>query len=222
MSKKIIQDTAGKKGASKLSSVFSNLTPNIHLLHLSTLRQLNNKRAGTASTKTKSEVRGGGAKPWVQKGTGRARAGSIRSPLWVGGGICFGPKPRTFRINIPKKARNLALAQAIAVKEDDIVLIDKLPEIKNSKTNNFLKSLETLNLIQSGKNLILFICDPMELNYKEVRRASNNLPYVCVKDELYVGVLDIVKSNSIVLTKSALAKLEKRLSNTRKKKKDAA
>src|SRR3989338_8688057 len=120
MAKSTTQHSSEKSSNFKLPELFSGLKPNKHLLHLSVLRQLNNQRAGTASTKTKAEVRGGGKKPWKQKGTGRARAGSIRSPLWVGGGITFGPKPRSYKSSLPKKARNIAIAQALVAKAKDI------------------------------------------------------------------------------------------------------
>ena len=126
MGKSTVQKGNEKSNVSKLPAVFSGIEPNSHLLHLSVLRQLSNQRAGTACTKTRSEVRGGGKKPWKQKGTGRARAGSIRSPLWVGGGITHGPKPRSFRLELTKKARNLAIAQAIVAKADQINTLKSL------------------------------------------------------------------------------------------------
>ena len=193
----------------KLPSVFSNVEPNIHLLHLSVLRQLNNKRAGTASTKTKSEVRGGGAKPWKQKGTGRARAGSIRSPLWVGGGITFGPKPRSYKFDIPQKARKLALLQAIASKADNITVLPKLPEIKDSKTKNLAVELKALNIAAKS---VLIIGASQDPNFMSVKIAGKNLPYVTIKDEAFVGVVEILNSDSILVTENALSQLEKRFS----------
>ena len=215
MSKKSTQHTDDKSKEFKLPEVFSKLTPNIHLLHLSVLRELNNKRAGTASTKTRSEVRGGGKKPWKQKGTGRARAGSIRSPLWVGGGIAFGPKPRSYESKIPQKARSLAIAQAIASRNDDIVLIKKLPDLKEGKTKELLTNLESQGLTQVP---LLLICHSDEAHYAEVNRASKNLPYVMLQDEKYVGVFEILKAKTIVITEKALSMLENRFANLSKKK----
>ena len=216
MSKKTIQYVDDKGKESKLPEVFLNLEPNVHLLHLSVLRQLNNKRSGTASTKTRSEVRGGGKKPWRQKGTGRARVGSIRSPLWVGGGIAFGPKPRSYEFAIPQKARNLAIAQAITSKIDDLMLLKKLPDLKSLKTKDFVASMKSLGLT---KTPLLLICESGEPHYIEVKKASNNLPYVMIKDQKYVGTVDILKANTVVITEHALNELGKRFSDCSKNKK---
>ena len=214
MSKKSIQHINDKDkdkdlNLPKLFSALKIKKPNIHLLHLSILRQLNNKRAGTASTKTRSEVRGGGRKPWKQKGTGRARAGSIRSPLWRGGGIAFGPKPRDYSSKIPQKARNLAIAQAIKLKENDLVLIKKLPDIKDFKTKALVSELKTLGLI---KHPVLLICSSSEPNYSQVKKSSRNLPSTYVKEESNIGVFDLLKANSIAITEQAMSLLEKRFS----------
>lgn len=202
------------KKSTQHTEVFSKLTPNTHLLHLSLLRQLNNNRAGTASTKTRAEVRGGGKKPWRQKGTGRARVGSIRSPLWVGGGIAFGPKPRSYESKLPKKARNLAILQAIAAKKDNLVVLNNLPKIKDSKTKGFVDILNSQGLTNKP---ILFICDTDEPNYNEIKRASSNLQYVLVKNEKFLGVHEILKSNTLVVTEKALSELEKRFLKVKSK-----
>ena len=209
MSNKPVQHGTEKKRESKLSGVFSGIEPNIHLLHLSLLRQLSNKRAGTACTKTKSEVRGGGRKPWAQKGTGRARAGSSRSPLWVGGGIAFGPKPRSFEVDLPQKARNLSVAQAIVSKGEAVQILKKLPEIKDSKTKNLISTIKTMNIENKP---VLFICDPSEPDFVNFNRASRNVPFITVKTENYLGVFEILKANTILITETALHKLDKRLS----------
>src|SRR3982750_3709820 len=99
------------------------VTPNVGLMHSALVRQLANSRSGAANTKTRAEVRGGGRKPWKQKGTGRARAGSIRSPLWAGGGVTFGPKPRDYTQSLPKKVRQLALRSALAARRDQFVVV---------------------------------------------------------------------------------------------------
>ncbi len=209
MPKTSTQNSNEKSKDSKLPGVFKNLTPNVHLLHLSVLRQLNNKRAGTASTKTKAEVRGGGKKPWKQKGTGRARAGSSRSPLWVGGGITFGPKPRSFRSELPKKARNLAIAQALLAKEKDLEIIKKLPEIKEPKTKEFKAAIK---LITSLKSPAVFIADSHDSGFANVKRAASNLPDIMVKDQQFVGPFDILRANSVFITEKALTEMEKRFS----------
>jgi large subunit ribosomal protein L4 len=206
MSKKTVQSTTSKSG-DKLPELFLNTKPNIHLLHLAALRQLNNRRRGTASTKTRSEVRGGGKKPWKQKGTGRARAGSIRSPLWVGGGIAFGPKPRDFKFELPKKERNLAILHAISLRKDEIVTIDGLPENKGCKTKVFNGYVNSLSL---GNDSLLFICSSSEPHFKEARKAAGNLPYIEVLDEKYVGVHDILRARTVIVTEKALSTMESR------------
>ncbi len=214
MAKSSTQHSSEKSGNSKLPEVFLGLKPNKHLLHLSVLRQLDNQRAGTASTKTRAEVRGGGKKPWKQKGTGRARAGSIRSPLWVGGGITFGPKPRSFKSKIPQKARNLALAQAIVTKSDSLIILENLPEIKDSKTKNFLSVIKSLSLTDTP---LLIIASPNEQHFNEAKRASRNIPDVIVCDCNFVGVWDILKVKTLAITETALKEFEKRFSSQLKK-----
>ena len=209
MPKSSTQNFNEKNKDFKLPDLFKNLKPNIHLLHLSVLRQLNNQRAGTASTKTKGEVRGGGKKPWKQKGTGRARAGSIRSPLWVGGGISHGPKPRIYNIDLPKKERNLAIAQAIAIKAEDIVLIKKLPELNGCKTKEFLAAIKSMGLT---KTPLLLIANRNEHGFVNAKKASNNLPNVLLEDELNIGTHEILKSSTVAVTEAAMSGLEKRFS----------
>ena len=194
---------------SKIPGIFLDLKPNSHLLHLSVLRQLSNKRAGTASTKTRTEVRGGGKKPWKQKGTGRARVGSIRSPLWVGGGITFGPKPRSFEIGLPKKARNLAVAQAIAAKKSELIVLKGFTELKNIKTKEFLAWTKTMNLTEKP---ILIVASSSEKWFKEAIRASRNIPGVKVEDNKVIGAYDLLKAKTVAITEQALKELENKFS----------
>jgi len=215
MAKASAQHGNEKSANFKLPEVFLGLKPNKHLLHLSVLRQLDNQRAGTASTKTRAEVRGGGKKPWKQKGTGRARAGSIRSPLWVGGGITFGPKPRSFKSKIPQKARNLAVAQAIVAKSDSLIMLKNLPEIKDCKTKNFLNVITSLSLNDTP---LLIMASPKEQHFNEVKRASGNIPNIVVEDCNFVGVWDILKVKTLVITEHALKELEGRFSGLLKSK----
>ncbi|MBI3590457.1 MAG: 50S ribosomal protein L4 [Candidatus Melainabacteria bacterium] len=214
MPKSSTQNLDEKNKDFKLPDLFKSLKPNTHLLHLSVLRQLANQRAGTASTKTKGEVRGGGKKPWKQKGTGRARAGSIRSPLWVGGGITFGPKPRTYNINLPKKARNLAIAQALVSKSDNVVLLKSLPVLKEIKTKELLSQLKSMGDLKAP---ILFIADSSEADFIKVKKASNNLQDVVFTDQKVVGTFEILKSNTILITQHAMTELEKRFSKLLKR-----
>lgn len=219
MAKSTSQHSNEKTSNVKLPEVFAGLKPNKHLLHLSVLRQLSNQRAGTASTKTRAEVRGGGKKPWKQKGTGRARAGSIRSPLWVGGGITFGPKPRSFKFDLPQKARTLALAQSIVSKADSLTMLKGLPEVKDSKTKIFLKEIKSMSLTETP---LLIIASPEEKNFKEVIRASRNVPDILVIDCNFVGVWDVMKVKALAITEQALKHLEKRFSTISKNKKNGA
>src|SRR5262245_44319406 len=136
-----------------------------HLLHQTVVMQLNNRRAGTAATKSKGFVRGGGKKPWRQKGTGRARAGSIRSPLWVGGGTIFGPQPKDYWFRMPRKARREALLSALSLKHRDgkIIVVDRL-ELEEAKTKLMVKALTELKVTSA----LLVISRPDE----KVERSS--------------------------------------------------
>ena|SRR3989338_2037513 len=164
-----------------------------------------NRRQGTASTKTISEVSGGGKKPWAQKGTGRARHASIRSPLWPGGGKIFGPHPRDYRCSIPKKMSRLALVSCLnsKVNEKNLIGIDSL-SMDAPKTKNFKAILEALKL----KGKILFILDSLEEN---VRLAARNLGGVNLKGVKDFNAMDLLVSDKVVVSKAALSKLPERL-----------
>lgn len=189
------------------TTLFSSVKPNLHLLHLSVTRQLNNSRAGTASTKTKSEVRGGGKKPWKQKGTGRARAGSIRSPLWVGGGITFGPKPRDYKFNIPKKALSIAILQAFAAKNNEIQVVKELPEVKDAKTKTLLNGLKSLDILEFP---LLVIAHSKDSNFNNVKRASRNVEGLLMISEKGLSTYEILKAKKIMITEAVLEDIEKR------------
>ena len=175
-----------------------------HLLHQVVAMQLNNRRAGTASSKTKGFVRGGGKKPWRQKGTGRARAGSIRSPLWVGGGTIFGPKPRDYSYRLPRKARREALLSALSLKNRDgkIIVLDRL-ELAEAKTKLMRKMLEDLKV----KNALIVIPQPDE----KVERSARNLPTVKVLRAEGLNVYDLLRYEHLILTEGAMKLLEERL-----------
>jgi len=127
-----------------------------YVLHKDLLRHLNSKRQGTVSTKTRSEVRGGGRKPWQQKGTGRARAGSSRSPLWKGGGVIFGPKPKTVALKLNKKERQLALQTLLYNKKNSVIVIEDLENtLTEAKTKSFLKMCENCNINSNQKVLVV-------------------------------------------------------------------
>ncbi len=175
-----------------------------HLLHQAVIMQLNNRRAGAASTKTKGFVRGGGKKPWRQKGTGRARAGSIRSPLWVGGGTVFGPQPRDYSYLMPKRARREALRSALSLKnqEGKIIVLDKL-ELPEIKTKLMRKMIEELQV----KNALVVIPQPDE----KVELSARNLPNVKVLRVEGINVYDLLHHEHLILTEGSLRLLERRL-----------
>jgi len=163
-----------------------------------------NKRQGSASTKTRAFVSGGGRKPWKQKGTGRARAGSIRSPLWKGGGVVFGPHPRDYSYTVSLKIRREALRSSLNSKynENDIVILDEL-KVEKAKTKEFKKILSALKL--EGK--VLFVLDKID---DTLRLAARNLRGVELKRADGLNALDVLKFKKLVLTKPALSIVEKR------------
>jgi large subunit ribosomal protein L4 len=140
-------------GEMELNEQIFGIEPNVHVMHSAVVAQLANARVGTHSTLGRSEVRGGGRKPWRQKGTGRARAGTIRSPLWRGGGIVFGPKPRDYSKKLPKKVKRLALCSALSskVNENNLIVVDRI-SFEKPNTKEMVKLLETLNV---NKNALL-------------------------------------------------------------------
>lgn len=181
--------------------------PNMHVMHLALKRQLNNARAGSANAKTRSEVRGGGRKPWRQKGTGRARAGSTRSPLFAGGGVIFGPKPRDYSTSMPVKARRLALRSALSSRTESIKLIKDFSAISSPKTKEFVKVLDSLAV--SGK--ILVIAEYNNAENQHLQLASRNVPNVKMILPSNINVKDILEADKIVLTESALNEITERL-----------
>ena len=175
-----------------------------HLLHQTVVMQLNNRRSGTAATKSKGFVRGGGKKPWRQKGTGRARAGSIRSPIWVGGGTIFGPQPRDYSFRMPRKARKEALLSALSLKNRDgkIIVVDKL-ELEEAKTKLMVKALAELKVTSA----LIVISQPDAT----IERSSRNIPAVKVLRVEGLNVYDLVRYEHLILTEGALKLMEERL-----------
>ena len=163
-------------------------------------------RQGTYSTKTRSEVSGGGRKPWRQKGTGRARQGSIRATQWRGGGIALGPKPRDYSIKMNRKERRLALLSALSYKnkEKAIVVVDKV-ELAGNKTKDMLNALKNLEL---DEKKVLVIMDELT---EQVILASRNLQNVLLMEPVEINVLDIVNADVLLLDKQALADVEEAL-----------
>lgn len=175
---------------------------NEHAVYLVVKNILANKRQGTQSTKTRAEVRGGGRKPWRQKGTGRARQGSIRSPQWRGGGIVFAPKPRDYSYTTPKKVRRLALKSVLTskVQENELILVDDI-KMTEAKTKNFVNML---NNVKANKKALVVIADRDE----NVMRAARNIEGVETAMASMINVYDILKYDSLIITKEALNIIE--------------
>jgi len=169
---------------------------------------LANQRKGLASTKTRGEVSGGGKKPWKQKGTGRARVGSIRSPLWRHGGVIFGPHPRDFSYNIPVKMKSLALKFALSekVKENNLILLDSLI-LEKPKTKDFIKILTALKAGPQEKN-VLVVADKFDANLK---KAAANVDFAKIELASNIHTFEVLKAHKLVITKDGLRELEKRL-----------
>jgi large subunit ribosomal protein L4 len=175
-----------------------------HIMHEVVTMQLACRRAGTASTKGRAEVRGGGHKPWRQKGTGRARAGSNRSPLWRGGGVVFGPKPRSYAYKVPKKVRRLALKMALSSKlaNSQLLILNQYP-FEAPKTKEFVKVLENL---QIDKALFITAADDQVLTL-----SSRNVPHVQVMRPEGLNVYDILRYDYLVVFQPAISQIEERL-----------
>jgi len=173
-----------------------------HLLHTAVVNQLANKRAGTVATKNKSLVSGGGVKPFKQKGTGRARAGSNRSPLWRHGGTVFGPQPRDYSYSIPKKEKRAAIASALSAKVNDtrLIVLDKI-ELTAPKTKDMSTMLKTLGVSESA--LVLLSADN-----RNVALASRNIPSVKVLRMENMNVYDLLKYRYLITTQDALVKIQ--------------
>jgi large subunit ribosomal protein L4 len=194
--------TGAQVGEIELSETVFGITPNAHVLHEAVVMQQASLRRGTHDTKGRSEVRGGGRKPWRQKGTGRARQGSIRAPQWVGGGTVFGPTPRSYSYKLPKKVRRLALKSALATKvnANEIIVLDVL-SIDAPKTKDMVKILSNLKVAK--KALIV----SLETDHN-LALSARNIPGVKVVDATGINVLDLIHHDALVITKDAVAKVE--------------
>ncbi|MHB8962607.1 MAG: 50S ribosomal protein L4 [Saccharofermentanales bacterium] len=186
----------------ELSDAIFGIEPNLKVLHIAVLNQLANKRQGTHSTKTRSEVRGGGRKPYRQKGTGRARHGSNRSAQYIGGGVIFGPKPRDYSYTIPKKVRRLAMKSALSSKllDNHLVIVDEIrfSEIKTKSMVSMLAKLKVENsalLIMEDKNDI-------------VERSARNIIGIKTARVNTINVFDLLKFEKMVVTRAAVEKIQ--------------
>lgn len=202
-----IYDSSGKnQGELELKKEIFEVPVKVEHLHAAVERQLKNKRVGTACTKTRGEVRGGGKKPWRQKGTGRARHGSIRSPIWKGGGVTFGPRPRDYSMKLSKKMRRLAMREALSMKLHDgrLKILDEL-KLDRIKTKDFTRIIDDLKL----EGRILFVLKDYD---EKVAKSGRNIEGVKLVKVEGVGVYDIFYHDYVVLLKEALPHIEEVLS----------
>lgn len=198
-----VYDINGKKVKEvELKNEVFGIEPNEAVVHSVLVNFLANQRQGTQSTKTRSEVSGGGKKPWRQKGTGRARQGSIRAPQWIKGGIALGPKPRSYKYTVNKKERQLAIKSLLSSKvlENNLVVVDSLP-LKDIKTKEMVKALSNLKV--EGKALIML----PEKN-ENVQKSARNIEGVKTTLVGTINVYDLLKYNKLVLTVDTVKKLE--------------
>lgn len=189
-------------GNTELSDKVFGVEVNKNALHIAVVNQLANKRQGTQSTKTKSEVRGGGRKPWRQKGTGRARHGSIRSAQWVKGGIALGPKPRSYSYTLPKKLKRIAMKSALTSKviDNEIIVLDEL-NLDAIKTKQMVNVLNNLKVDSSA---LIVLSDKNE----NVTKSARNIPGVKTAFVNTINVYDILKHEKFIITKDAVSKVE--------------
>ena len=208
MSKEILSTNGEKLGEINLNAEVFGVEPNLHVMHLALRRQLNNARQGSACAKTRAEVSGGGKKPWKQKGTGRARAGSLRSPLFAGGGVIFGPKPRSYAFNMPQKARKLALKAALSARQDQLIVVKDFSTIAEPKTKLMVSALKSLNV--SGK--VLIVADTKAAENKFLELSARNIPSVKMILPSNLNVKDLLEADFVVLTEASVKDITERLS----------
>lgn len=203
MPKVAIYNMSGAQvGEIELSDAVFGIEPHKQALYDAVVMQQASMRLGTHKTKGRSEVRGGGRKPWRQKGTGRARHGSIRAPQWVGGGTVFGPTPRSYKYKLPKKVRRLAMRSALSSKvlDNNIVVLDEL-KMSRPKTKEFVNILKNLNV--DRKALVV----AAEYN-DNVALSARNIPGVKFVEAGGINVLDVLKHDKLIITKEAVQKVE--------------
>ncbi|MBL1176383.1 50S ribosomal protein L4 [Pantanalinema sp. GBBB05] len=201
----VVRDWQGQEaGTASLELRVASEASAAHIVHRALVRQMANARQGTASTKTRAEVSGGGRKPWRQKGTGRARAGSNRSPLWRGGGVVFGPKPRDYEKKMNRKERRLALRTALQSRVDDLVVVqDFADQLPQPKTKELAKALAGWG-IQPGAKVLLIVAERNETVYLSARNIAN-LRLISANN---LNVFDLLAADQIVATTSALSQIQ--------------
>ena len=202
MAKVAVYNMEGKEvGSMDLNDAVFGVEVNEHLVHMAVLQQLANNRQGTQKAKTRSEVRGGGRKPWRQKGTGHARQGSIRAPQWKGGGVVFAPVPRDYSFKLNKKEKRAALKSVLTsrVQENKFIVVDEL-KMDEIKTKTFKGVLDNLNAEKA-----LVVLNDMDAN---VIASAKNIPTVKTTQTNELNVFDVLKYNTVVVTKDAVATIE--------------
>ncbi|MFX3618270.1 MAG: 50S ribosomal protein L4 [Sporolactobacillus sp.] len=198
----VLDQKGAEVGNVELADSVFGIKPNDHVVYQAIVMQQASRRQGTHAVKNRSAVRGGGRKPWRQKGTGRARQGSIRSPQWVGGGTVFGPTPRSYSYKLPKKVRRLAIRSVLSEKviDNDLIVLDSL-KFDAPKTKEFVSVLNNLSVSEKALVVTQDFDDTVIL-------SSRNIPGVTVLTATEVNVLDVVAHNKLIVTKEAAEKLE--------------
>jgi len=207
MNTKLYDAKGNEKGTVKLNDAVFKITPNKSAIYYALRAEHANARQGTASTKGRSEVRGSGAKPYRQKGTGRARAGSRQSPIWTGGGVVFGPKPRSYRIRLPRRIKQLSIRSCLSMKAGEKLL--KVVEdfnVESGKTRDFFSIASSLVEEQSRKRVLFIDADRKTMN----RRAGRNIPWIRYYDASLLSTRELYYASQLVLTESAVKVLNEK------------
>lgn len=201
----VVKNWQGEEvGQTTLDLQVANENSAAHIVHRALVRQMANQRQGNASTKTRAEVRGGGRKPWRQKGTGRARAGSIRSPLWRGGGVIFGPKPRDYELKMNRKERRLALRTAFASRSQDLIVVEDFTEqLSRPKTKELMGAIARWG-IEPEVTILLILPEQVE----NVYLSGRNVAKLKIISANQLNVYDLLNADKIVTTASAIEKIQ--------------
>ena len=207
MNTKLYDAKGNEKGTVKLNDAVFKITPNKSAIYYALRAEHANARQGTASTKGRSEVRGSGAKPYRQKGTGRARAGSRQSPIWTGGGVVFGPKPRSYRIRLPRRIKQLSIRSCLSMKAGEKLL--KVVEdfnVESGKTRDFFSIASSLVEEESRKRVLFIDADRKTMN----RRAGRNISWIRYYDANLLSTRELYYASQLVLTESAVKVLNEK------------
>jgi large subunit ribosomal protein L4 len=203
-----LYDIKGKeKGTVKLNDAVFKIDPNKSAIYYALRSELANNRQGTASSKGRSEIRGSGRKPYRQKGTGRARAGTRKSPIWTGGGVTFGPKPRSYRVRLPRKMKQLSVRSILSLKnKENLLKVVEDFSIESGKTKEFFSIATTLVEAERRQRVLLIDTDRDEMS----RRAVRNIPWVHYFDAALLNTKDLFYATQLVITESAVKALNKK------------